>query len=553
MIDRETIRLITALAEAPARSAAAADLAASVGALAMFVLVQDPGVDALVPAPRGPRSVVGGPTWRALFQQCRREGFHHSVVAYPSLDTVVPAVACSGSGIVLVFVGCHCAPETLEGIRLMLPLLASTLRAEQAMSVASGDLSVARQDARHAHDLARSLDTARAELERQSKSLMDARRRAEDATLSKDEFLAMLGHELRNPLAPMVTALQLLRLRGTASRELDILERQVAQLKRLVDDLLDVSRITRGQVELRKEHVELAVIATRAIEMARPLLEQKQQTLTVAIAPVGLAVDGDPDRLAQVFANLLTNAAKYSEMNTHVTFCAERQGDIAVLRIIDEGVGIEHAELETIFNRFVQQRQSLDRSQGGLGLGLTIVKTLVTMHGGTVRASSAGTGAGSELIVELPLSTADPTALSAAPIGRARRRTGSEHAAATSKRILVVDDNEDAADMLSEVLTATGWDVRTAADGPSALVAAQEFQPHIALLDIGLPVMDGYELAERLRAAGSDTRLRLVALTGYGRQSDKIRSHEAGFDAHLLKPVDLADLQRLLVSFDCSP
>lgn len=553
MIDRETIRLVTALAEAPARSAAAADLAASVGALALFVFVEDPEVDALVPAPRGPRSVVGGPTWRALLEQCRREGVHRTVVAYPSLDTVLPAVGCSGSGIVLVFVGCDCEPGKLEGIRLTLPLLASTLRAEHAMEVASGDLSVARQDARHAHDLARSLDTARAELERQSKSVMEARRRAEEATLSKDEFLAMLGHELRNPLAPMVTALQLLRLRGTTSRELDILERQVAQLKRLVDDLLDVSRITRGQVELRKAHVELAAIAAHAIEMARPLFEQKHQTLTVAIAPNGLAVDGDPDRLAQVFANLLTNAAKYSDTNTHVTFCAERQGDMAVLRIIDEGVGIDHAELETIFNRFVQQRQSLDRSQGGLGLGLAIVKNLVTMHGGTVRASSAGAGRGSELIVELPLSAADPTAVPTAALGRSRSRTCSEHASATDKRVLIVDDNEDAADMLFEVLTATGWSVRTAADGPSALAAAQEFHPHIALLDIGLPVMDGYEVAQRLRAADSDARLRLVALTGYGRQSDKIRSHEAGFDAHLLKPVDLAELQRLLLSFHLSP
>lgn len=541
MLDLETIKRVADLAEAKHRTEAAAALASAVGALALFVFVEDRDVDALLPAPGLSQTGVGGPHWRAFLRTTRAPGTHHGEVAYPSRDVIVTAVACSGSGVVLVFVGKESDPQRIETVCMLLPLLASTLRAESAAAAAGGELAVAREDARHASVLAQSLDTARADLERQAKSLEEARARAEEAIRAKDEFLAMLGHELRNPLAPITTALHLMRLRGgTPSREQEILERQVGQLMRLVDDLLDVARIARGKVELRKEIVELGSIATRAIEIASPLLEQRHQLLTVDVPAEGLLVKADADRLAQVFSNLLTNAAKYSATNTHVRFSARQVGDKIVVRVQDEGQGIDPHMVEAVFERFVQQKQSLGREQGGLGLGLAIVKNLVVLHGGTVRAESEGRGKGSAFIVELPL--AEKVRPSEAP--RAPMRVSALRSARQHERILLVDDNVDAAAMLSDALTYLGYVVRTACDGPSALIAADEFQPEVALLDIGLPVMDGYELARRLRE--SHAALRLVALTGYGQASDKAQTREAGFDGHLVKPLDLEKLQWLL-------
>jgi signal transduction histidine kinase/ActR/RegA family two-component response regulator len=547
MIDRETIKLVAALSEATERNDAAAALAARTGAAALFLFVEDEEVDALLPAPGLPQTICGGPEWRAFLREARAPGLHPGTVAYPSAEEIAPAVACAGSGVTLVFVGADCNPLEIETVCLLLPLIGSTFRAEHAVAAAKGELNVAREDARNAGALAKALDTARADLERQAKSLVEARGRAEEAMRAKDEFLAMLGHELRNPLAPMITALQILRMKGIVSREHEILERQVTQQIRLVDDLLDVSRIARGKVELRKERFELATVAERAVEIASPLLERKRQLLTVDIAPEGLPIEGDSDRLAQVFSNLLTNAAKYSDEKTRVTFTAERKDSSAIIRVKDEGFGIEAHMLDAIFETFTQQPQSMDRSAGGLGLGLAIVRNLVSLHGGTVVARSEGRGKGSEFIVALPLSLA--TAPNIQPADSVVAPVAST---ACSERVLIVDDNEDAAEMLSAALTEFGYVVLTASDGPSALVAAEEFLPQIALLDIGLPVMDGYELCQRMRSAHSSrssTSLRVVALTGYGQASDKARSRDAGFDAHLVKPVDLRELQRLLDGF----
>ena len=542
MDDRETIGRVAELADAASRRQAAAALAAHVGAVALFIFVEDSDVDALLPAPGLPQTMLGGPSWRALLERSRVQGLHWGEVAYPSPETSSPAVACSGSGVVLVFVGAEPNPERLEPIRVMLPLIASLLRAEQVAVVSSGELVVARQDARHASELAQSLDAARADLERQTKSLMAARTRAEEAMRAKNEFLAMLGHELRNPLAPIMTALEIMRMRGIASREQDILDRQVRHLLRLVDDLLDVARIAGGKVELRKQHLDVGSIVAQAVETASPLLEQKQQELVVDVPAASLYVDGDPQRLAQVFSNLLTNAAKYSDPKTRITLSASAIGSNVVVRVQDCGQGIEPEMLEAVFNLFVQQRQSIERTQGGLGLGLAIVKNLVLMHGGTVRVFSEGRGKGSEFVVQLPLSMRD--------VGRrdlAEHTLGSAVASLSPhvyKRVLVVDDNQDAANLLSEALTHLHYEVRTAFDGPSALGLAADFAPDIALLDIGLPVMDGYALGRRLREL--DPALRLVALTGYGQASDKAQSQDAGFDAHMVKPIRVEHLGQLM-------
>ncbi|CAN5846432.1 hypothetical protein BH11MYX2_BH11MYX2_18300 [soil metagenome] len=354
----------------------------------------------------------------------------------------------------------------------------------------------------------------------------------------KNEFLAMLGHELRNPMAPIVTALQMMRMDGVNTRAQDVLERQVAHLMRLVDDLLDISRITSGKVELRRERVEISAVVTRALEMSRPLLEQRRNVLTVDVPERGLPVDGDPARLAQVVSNLLTNAAKYSDLETGSELRADREGDLVRLSVVDHGIGIDAGYLERVFDQFIQVPQGIDRAAGGLGLGLAIVKNLVQRHDGTVRVASDGAGRGSTFVVELPLCRTPEIQEAAKQVEPPLARRSS------SARLLVVDDNTDAASLLADVLTAYGHSVHVAHSGPDALRGLTSFTPDAALLDIGLPVMDSYELARALRARLP--QLKLVALTGYGQPDDRARSSAAGFDAHLVKPVSIAKVTRTL-------
>jgi DNA-binding response OmpR family regulator/anti-sigma regulatory factor (Ser/Thr protein kinase) len=383
------------------------------------------------------------------------------------------------------------------------------------------------------------------ELVARVETLLTSRRQTAESNRVKDEFIAMLGHELRNPLSPIVTAVQLLRMRGEQSREFAVIERQANHLVRLVDDLLDISRITRGKIELRKQTIELASVVVRGVEMASPLLEQRRQHLDVDVAAEGLAVEGDPERLAQVVSNLLTNASKYSEPHTTIHVQAGRRGRAIALRVKDEGIGIPKEMLDRVFDMFVQQPQASDRSKGGLGLGLAIVRSLVTLHGGNVAATSRGVGQGSEFVVELPgADLGERTAQPAPSLSEGRETSPSR---GEGRRILVVDDNDDAVETLADVLSQLGHQVATARDGPTALETARHFHPEVCLVDIGLPVMDGYELAVRLRTQESISHdLRLIAVTGYGTDADRRRSKEAGFSAHMVKPVDFQELLRVV-------
>jgi signal transduction histidine kinase len=376
---------------------------------------------------------------------------------------------------------------------------------------------------------------AREVLEAQARDLETARQVAVEASRARDQFLAMLGHELRNPLAPMLITLELMRVQGQDSAEVELLERQVRHLVRLVDDLLDVSRIDRGRVELRRRDLDLSVVVQRALEMTRPLLDKRQQSISLDLAPA--TVHADPDRLAQVVANLITNAAKYSDLGSPIRIRTERCEGVARISVADDGVGIAPEMIARVFDAFVQQAQNLARSDGGLGLGLSIVKGLVEAHGGTVCAHSAGPGQGSTFVIELP--AVDGPGVRA-EVGRPHDRL---HPLLEAKRILVVDDNRDAAQALRKVLEAMGQIVLVAYDGPSALQEAAAFEPQIGLLDIGLPGMDGYQLAAALRAVHA---LRLFAVTGYGQPRDVERSRAAGFEEHLVKPVDLEQLAGLL-------
>ncbi len=368
-----------------------------------------------------------------------------------------------------------------------------------------------------------------------------------DADRRKDEFLATLAHELRNPLAPIRNSLQILNMpqvdAAMARRARDMMERQVHHLVRLVDDLLDVSRIMRGKVDLRREPVELAAIIAHAVETAKPLIEARGHQLETRFPPESLLLDADPVRLTQVVGNLLTNAAKYTESNGHIWLSARRENGEVVLQVRDNGIGIAPEMLPHIFDVFVQADYAAMHSQGGLGIGLTLVKSLVEMHHGSVEASSAGLGKGSEFVVRLPLSSQKGE-------GAIEENHEEEQQAerTVSHLLLVVDDNMDAAESLALMLRLHGHDVRVAHDGPSALKMANDCRPDMIFLDIGMPVMNGYEVAERLRQQPGMESVRLVALTGWGQQEDRRRSAEAGFDDHFVKPMEPKALEDLL---DC--
>ncbi len=369
--------------------------------------------------------------------------------------------------------------------------------------------------------------------------LDEARQAAEAANRTKDEFLAMLGHELRNPLAPITTALQLMKLRGAGQLEAErsIIERQVNHLVILVDDLLDIARITGGKTELSCERLELGDVIDRALELAGPLITQRGHVVCAEVAR-GLVVDGDAHRLAQVFANILTNAARYTPSGGRIKVVGTRVGGEAVLEVTDTGMGIAPHLLPRVFERFVQGPQALNRDRGGLGLGLAIVSHLVQLHGGRVDVASEGTGHGATFTVRLPI------ALRAQAPAPAQERLVTPKAA--GKRVLVVDDNEDAADLLASALELFGYETRKANEAATALQIVGDFRPHVALLDIGLPKMNGYELAKALRGRTDLAPLRLVALTGYGQDGDRVRAREAGFDAHAVKPVDFERLTQLI-------
>ncbi len=373
------------------------------------------------------------------------------------------------------------------------------------------------------------------QMQEQSVALKDLHRR-------KDEFLAMLSHELRNPLAPIINAVELLRLQpneGEVQKKArTLIERQVGQLTRLVDDLLEVSRITTGRIHLQKERFGLNGIVERAVETTRPLMDQHKHNLTVTLSPQPIWLEADCTRMEQVIVNLLTNAAKYTPDNGLISLTVQQESNKAVLRISDKGVGIAPELLPHVFELFTQSERSIDRSQGGLGIGLTLVQRLVEMHGGNVEASSV-LGQGSEFVVRLPM-MATPKSQPQSPNDSVAKQTG------PLLRVLVVDDNLDAADSLGLLLNASGHDVRTAYDGSTALEVAAEFRPNIVLLDIGLPGLDGYEVAKRLRNEPDFSNVVLVALTGYGTETDKLLSKEAGFNHHLVKPASFSMVKEIL-------
>jgi signal transduction histidine kinase len=367
-----------------------------------------------------------------------------------------------------------------------------------------------------------------------------------EADRQKDEFLAMLAHELRNPLAPIRNVVHILPLKSPPEPELqwglEVIERQLQQMTRLIDDLLDLSRITRNTLDLRKEHLDLGEVLQAAVETSRPLIEARGPAFVVTLPPEPTALDADPIRLAQLITNLPDNAAKYTDRGGHIWLTAERQGSEAVVTVRDTGIGMRADLLPRVFEMFMQGDRSLQRSQGGLGISLTLAKRIVELHGGTITAHSDGPDQGSTFIVRPPVASA--------PLP-ARPRASPEHertAPTVSRRILVVDDERISAVSLGKLLRIKGHEIRTAHDGLEAVAVADEFRPDVVLLDIGLPKLNGYEVAYRIRHQPWGQGLVLIAVTGWGQEADRQCSQEAGFDHHLVKPVDPSTLAHLLAS-----
>ncbi|QEL20228.1 hybrid sensor histidine kinase/response regulator [Limnoglobus roseus] len=367
-----------------------------------------------------------------------------------------------------------------------------------------------------------------------------------DADRRKDEFLAMLAHELRNPLAPIRAALHILQQPAAGEdairRAQDMMGRQFTHMVRLIDDLLDVGRITKGRIELRRERVPLARVIENAVETSRPLIEAGRHRLTVVPPESPIELEADQTRISQVIANLLNNAAKYTPEGGQIQLTSELSPDgrEAIVRVRDTGSGISPPMLTRIWDLFTQVDQTLDRAQGGLGIGLTLVKRLVELHGGSVEARSPGVGLGSEFIIRLPAC--------ASSMPPDRPQAANDQRAKVGVRVLIVDDNVDAAESLAMLLGIEGHTTRIAHDGPSALPLAAQFDPHVVLLDIGLPGLDGFQVAQTLRAASQFEKVFLIALTGWGQDSDRAKSRAAGFDLHLVKPIDPIELLRIIAS-----
>ena len=387
------------------------------------------------------------------------------------------------------------------------------------------------------------LEASTARLQESEERLRQALGVAQRADRLKDEFLATLAHELRNPLSSIHNAVQVLRRGGLAGPELqwsrEVIDRQVGHLTRLIDDLLDVNRITRGTLELRKGEAELSQVLQEAVESSRPLIDRHGHQLTLSLPDEPIHLEADQIRLVQVFTNLLNNATKYTPQGGHISLTAEQDKSELRVRVRDTGIGVAPDQLPRLFEMFYQADRSLERAQGGLGIGLTLVQRLVELHGGRVEAHSDGIGHGTELIVHLPVSTKSTEVGSPEEISSGDAERG-------GRRILVVDDNRDSADGLALLLELGGDEVRTAYDGLAAVEAAAQFRPEAVLMDIGMPTLNGYDAARRIREQPWGRDVLLIALTGWGQDEDRRLSLEAGFDVHLTKPVDHRMLTRLL-------
>lgn len=550
MIPFELVTIFNLLQSPETRSEGAVRLAQYSGAKQVLIFGKDQEVAQFLPAAGMPQTLREGARWQVFLKSCEQQ--HRTTLPDPvCADREIEAygVADPRAHAILVFLGNAPKLDVVNEISVLLPSLGAMLVLECRMLAADGHAQAAREASRLAGTLNEALDINRRELQTAYHKLeqeLNSRRAAEqkllDADRRKDEFLAMLAHELRNPLAPIAMAAQLLKIGPSSPARLtqtcNVIDRQIAHMTRLLDDLLDVSRVTGGMVTLAQELVDFRAIVGEALEQARPLIHLREHRLSVALPEQKVWVRGDATRLVQIVTNLLNNAAKYTMPSGDIGVQLEVRHDEVFFTVRDTGIGIDSALLPHVFDIFIQGERSSDRTLGGLGLGLALVKSLVDRHGGKVLASSDGNGKGSQFEVTLPcvrfaeIESEPPPASSSAP--------------AVALSILIVDDNEDAAATLAMYLEAHGHEVRTAFDAASALKVALHTSPRVLVLDIGLPDMDGCVLAAKLRALPETRESILIALTGYGHVEDRERTNAAGFDHHLTKPVVASQLTQLL-------
>jgi signal transduction histidine kinase len=540
----ELIGLFARFADPAARADAAGDLARALEVDRILFFVRDPELDALIPAPGFPQTIRGGPQWRRFVRSCQRVGRHvaevDDVAEFEGTLRVTAHVHELGAALFLF--GREPSASVLSDTLVALPLIGAVMRAEHATQLAQGQAEVARATGRHANALASALDASRVELEHALAESARLNSELEERDRRKDDFLAMLGHELRNPMAAISGAIEVMRLRPDDAEQLQkaraVLERQAEQLARLVDDLLDVARITRGKVVLRPEHLDVTSVVRRAVDAAQSMAAAKRHSIRLDVRGPTHA-NADRTRLEQMVTNLLTNAIKYTDPGGRIDVTVEREGGDALVSVKDDGIGIPRDLLPRIFDAFHQVDPAIDRGAGGLGVGLTVASRLAALHGGRIDVRSA-IGRGSTFTIRLPAIDAPSSREPARPLP----------AVATSEglhlRVLVVDDNVDSGEMLAALLESWGHESHHAVDGPSALERALALRPDVVLLDIGLPGMDGYEVAARLRAHPATTSARIIALSGYGQDSDRTRSRAAGCDDHLVKPVDVRLLRQRL-------
>ncbi|NNG21550.1 hybrid sensor histidine kinase/response regulator [Telluria aromaticivorans] len=553
MIPFELVSIFIDLQGPDERLAATDRLARYAGVAQVLVFSKDAELGIFLPALGLPQTLRCGRRWQAFLQHCADAGNAHSSLPSAGNESDLPAWGhCDSTGTaIVVFLGTQPEAPVRAAIAALLPLLSAKLAGERSELAAAGLAAAARDSNRRASQLNNALDASRRELqaayqlvENELVSRREAEARLRDTDRRKDEFLAMLAHELRNPLAPIGMAAQILRV-GTVTparlkQTCEIIDRQIGHMTSLLDDLLDVSRVTGGLVALAQERHEMGGIVRDAVEQARPLVDMRRQRLSLTLSAQAAQVVGDGTRLVQILTNLLNNASKYTPQGGVIELELTQDATMVHIVVRDNGIGIDAALLPHVFDLFVQGERSPDRAQGGLGLGLALVRALVERHGGSVSAASRGPGSGSEFTLRLPL------AQGAEPVPAAREPGGA--ACERGMDILIVDDNADAADMLSMFLSTVGHQLRVAYEGSSALALAAQAPPDILLLDIGLPDIDGYEVARQVRALPQAAHATLIALTGYGQPADRERSIAAGFNHHLTKPVDAAALLRLLAT-----
>jgi signal transduction histidine kinase/ActR/RegA family two-component response regulator len=527
------IAALSALVAPARRREAALALARQLDAEQLLIFTPDPELNVLLPAPGFPQTLPDGRAWKDFLAVCVRDGEAAARLCSAVGEAPRAVLGIAGEdGSVLALLGGEPKRAEVARLRPLLPLLAAGFRGERIAFIAESRAALARQSAEQATSLAAALDRARASLGQALNQLRDADRR-------KDEFLAMLAHELRNPIAPIRNASELLAEmtvgESTTASIVAVIRRQVTHLTKLIDDLLDVSRITQGRIKLQREKIALQNVIDQAVETVDPLIRERGHELQILTGSHRLYVKGDFTRLVQCVVNLLTNAAKYTDPGGRILLGLHGQAEAAIIDVSDSGVGIPSHMLSRIFEPFVQVDRLLDRAQGGLGIGLSVVRRLIEMHDGAVYAHSEGPGKGSRFSIRLPLVEAP----NASQGERASLR-------APARRILIVDDNVDAADTLAMMLQLDGHEVQAVYSGPEGLERLGTFDAEIVLLDIGLPGMDGYEVVRRMRQLVRGRRLRLIALTGYGQPNDRALALAAGFDEHLVKPAARDELRRAL-------